>query len=135
MHPHSDGFVRKDQLDEAEPTYPLAAVLCTNCGQVQITYVVKPEILYGEDYLYDSTITATGRKHFLGMAEEIVKAFDIPKDSLAVDIGSNVGLLLSGFRENGLRVQGVDPTPKMTEIAIKDGIDTIVECFSVDVAK
>ncbi|PIR53271.1 methyltransferase [Candidatus Peregrinibacteria bacterium CG10_big_fil_rev_8_21_14_0_10_49_10] len=134
MHPHSDGFVRKDQLEQPEPVFPLAADLCTECGQVQINYVVKPEYLYGEDYLYDGAITATGRTHFLGLAKEIVERYGIAADSLAVDIGSNVGLLLSGFREQGLRVQGVDPTPKMTAIAIANGIDTITECFSKEVA-
>ena len=134
MHPHSDGFVRKEQLDQPEPVFPLAANLCTECGQVQINYIVKPEYLYGEDYLYDGAITATGRDHFLGMAKDIVETYAIPSDSLAVDIGSNVGLLLSGFRKQGLRVQGVDPTPKMTAIAIANGIDTITECFSVEVA-
>lgn len=135
MHPHSDGFVRKDQLDQPEPVFPLAANICTECGQVQINYIVKPDYLYGEDYLYDGAITATGRDHFLGMAKEIVEKYKIPAESLAVDIGSNVGLLLSGFREQGLRVQGVDPTPKMTAIAIENGIDTITECFSVDIAR
>lgn len=135
MQPHSDGFLRSDMLTSKEPFYPLAVDLCTQCGQVQINYIVKPELLYGSDYLYDSTITATGREHFLSMAKDIVERFSIKKDGLAVDIGSNVGLLLSGFREQGLRVQGVDPTPKMTAVAIAQGIETIVECFSPEVAR
>lgn len=135
LQPHSDGFVTADMLNKAEPVFPLAMAFCPDCGQVQITYVVKPELLYGDEYLYDSTITETGKKHFLGMAQSIVEKFGIPADSLAVDIGSNTGLLLSGFRDQGLRVQGVDPTPKMTQIAIDKGIDTVVECFSSQVAK
>lgn len=135
MQPHSDGFLPAEMLTAKEMFYPLAVNVCSTCGQVQINYIVKPSLLYGSDYLYDSTITATGRDHFLSMAKDIVETFQIPKESLAVDIGSNVGLLLSGFREQGMRVQGVDPTPKMTAIAIAKGIDTIVECFSPDVAK
>lgn len=130
MHPHSDGFVPAATLTDPEPFFPLAAELCLACGQVQINYVVDPLYLYGQDYLYDSTITETGRKHFRGMAHDIVAAYNIPNGALAVDIGSNVGLLLSGFRDEGMRVQGVDPTPRMTMIAIRDGIDTITECFS-----
>jgi hypothetical protein len=34
-----------------------------------------------------------------------------------------------------MRVQGVDPTPRMTAIAIKNGIDTITEGWSPEVAK
>ncbi len=134
MHPHSDGFVPAAALRDPEPFFPLATELCLTCGQVQINYVVDPLYLYGQEYLYDSTITETGRKHFRGMAHDIVAAYGIPSSALAVDIGSNVGLLLSGFRDEGMRVQGVDPTPRMTAIAIQNGIDTITECFSSDVA-
>lgn len=130
MQPHSDGFVRKEALQEPEPYFPLTTQLCRDCGQVQINYIVDPDYLYGRDYLYDSTITATGRTHFMGMAKDIVEAYRIPADSLAVDIGSNVGLLLTGFLEKGMRVHGVDPTPTMTAIAIQNGIDTLTECFT-----
>ncbi|MEK7591580.1 MAG: class I SAM-dependent methyltransferase [Patescibacteria group bacterium] len=136
MHPHSDGFVRTEKLKDPEPVYPLAVNLCTGCGQVQISYVVKPEILYGsDDYLYDGAITETGRKHFLKMAKDIVREFSVASGSLAVDVGSNVGLLLAGFRSEGMIVQGVDPTPRMTKIAIENGLDTMTECFSSDAAR
>jgi len=136
MHPHSDGFVRAEKLSEPEPVYPLAVNLCTGCGQVQISYIVKPEILYGsDDYLYDGAITETGRKHFRQMAKDIVQEFSVAPGSLAVDIGSNVGLLLATFREEGMVIQGVDPTPRMTKIAIENGLDTITECFSANVAR
>jgi SAM-dependent methyltransferase len=135
MHPHSDGFVRPEALLEPEHSFPLACALCRDCGQVQITYVVTPEFLYGNDYLYVSSITETGRKHFLGMASSIVQKFAIPPDALAIDIGSNVGLLLSGFRENRLRVLGVDPAPKPAAIAKENGIDTVTELFSAAVAE
>ena len=135
MHPHSDGFVREEALREPEPYFPLAVALCVDCGQIQLTYTVSPAYLYGtDDYLYDSTITATGRSHFLGMASDIVDEFGIAPDSLAVDIGSNVGLLLSGFQQKGMRVRGIDPAPRMTAIAVQNGIDTLTECFSAEVA-
>lgn len=134
MHPHSDGFVRGEQLTEPEPFFPLATELCHNCGQVQINYVVNPAYLFGEDYIYDSSVTTTSQKHFMTMAKEIVDTYKLPPASLAVDIGSNVGLLLSGFAAVGLNVQGVDPTPKMTAIAIKNGIETLTEEFSPEIA-
>ncbi len=135
MHPHSDGFIPATRINDPEPFFPLATQLCLDCGQVQIDYVVDPLFLYGDEYIYDPTITQTFRTHFKSMAKEIVETYAIPKDGLAVDIGSNVGLLLSGFRDQGLRVQGVDPTPRMTAIAIADGIDTVTELFSSEVAE
>jgi hypothetical protein len=135
MHPHSDGFIPAEKAAEPEPFFPLAAQLCLDCGQVQINFVVDPDYLYGDDYVYNPNITKTFNKHFMEMAKEIVEEYQIPQGGLAVDIGSNVGLLLSGFKEQGLKIQGVDPTPNMTAIAIQNGIDTLTEYFSSNAAK
>lgn len=135
MHPHSDGFPSAEQLKEPEATFPLTTEVCRKCGQVQINYIVSPEYLYGGDYFYDGAITETGRTHFRNMAKGLVERFAIAKDRLAIDIGSNVGVLLAGFKEQGLRVQGIDPTPRMTKIAIEQGLDTLTEIFSTDAAK
>jgi hypothetical protein len=52
-----------------------------------------------------------------------------------VDIGSNDGTLLTGFKRNGMRVLGVEPT-NMGRIAIDENkIDTIQEFFTEDVAR
>ncbi len=135
MHPHSDGFLSEEQVKRPEPTFPLTTEVCADCGQVQINYIVSPAYLYGGDYFYDGAITETGRKHFLAMAADLVSRFGVQKDRLAIDIGSNVGLLLRGFKEQGLRVQGIDPTPRMTKIAIEQGLDTLTEVFSTDAAR
>ena len=135
MHPHSDGFLREEQLQKPEPFFPLACAVCKDCGQVQLTYTVKPEHLYNEDYVYDGSVTKTGQDHFLGMAKSIVEKFAVPKDSLVIDIGSNVGLLLSGFKECGAKVLGIDPAIEPTKRAKERGIDSVVECFTADIAK
>ena len=135
MHPHSDGFLRAEVLLEPEPVFPLVLDACEDCGQVQINYVVDPAYLYGSDYLYDSSVTETGKRHFLQMAEEIVDRFALPQGALVVDIGSNVGLLLSGFKGRGMKVLGVDPAPKPAAIAEANGIETKQELFSERVAQ
>ncbi|MBI3331437.1 class I SAM-dependent methyltransferase [Candidatus Peregrinibacteria bacterium] len=129
MQPHSDGFVKEENLLKQEHFFPLVVAHCADCGFSQLTYVVSPEYLYGEDYVYESSITETFRKHFFAMAAEIVDAYAIPADSLAVDIGSNVGLLLSGFAAKGMRIVGVDPAPTIAAIANKNGIKTIPTFF------
>lgn len=135
FHPHSDAFLRKEQLNEFEATYPLRLVHCPQCGLLQIDYFVDPRILYQEEYLYQSSTTETGRKHYTDMARSIRDRFAIPNSALAVDIGSNVGVLLGGFKDAGLKVLGVDPAQKIAEIANKNGIETIVDFFSAAVAK
>ena len=133
--PHSDHFPTKEQLNEHEERYPLRLVSCGDCGLLQIDYLVNPKILYQTDYLYQSAATTTtGNKHFKDMAHEVCTAHDILKGSLAVDIGSNVGALLHSFKEEGMRVLGVDPAD-VAKQAILNGIPTILDFFSTRIAK
>jgi hypothetical protein len=51
-----------------------------------------------------------------------------------VDIGSNDGTILEGFKAAGMRVLGIEPT-KISEIARAAGIDTWSEFFSPELAE
>ncbi len=135
MHPPSDAFLKELPPQGDETLYPLRLVSCGECGLLQIDYRVPPEVLYGGYYVYESSTTATGRAHFTHMAQDVVKRFAIPPQSLALDIGSNVGVLLGGFKEAGLNVLGVDPAKRPAEKAIANGIPTIVDFFSSAIAE
>ena len=133
--PPSDAFLTKDQLAEPEESFPLDAYLCLECGQVQLGYVVPPDVLYRRNYPYESSTTRTGREHFHGMAASLAEYFKLTPESLVIDIGSNVGVLLEGFKKKGVRVLGVDPATDMAKIANENGIETVPEFFTEAVAK
>jgi len=133
--PPADQFRRKDQLREPDVYYPLQVVMCEDCGLAQLSHVVSAEVLYRNDYPYESSTTQTGRKHWASFAASVVSRLRLPKGSLAVDIGSNVGVLLGAFRDQGLTVQGVDPAANIVMIARENGIDTICDFFNEDVAR
>ena len=123
--PPADQFRRKDQLRESDIYYPLEVMMCEDCGLAQLSYVVSPEVLYRNDYPYESSTTKTGQLHWTEFAASVVKRLGLGSEDLAVDIGSNVGVLLGAFRNSGLRVQGVDPAANIVMIAQANGIDTI----------
>jgi SAM-dependent methyltransferase len=127
--PPADGFLAPAQLDQMEPTFPLRLCRCVSCGFFQLDHVVSPELLYQSDYPYESSITQSGLLHWRGMADRIVSRYGLGASDLAVDIGSNVGVLLGAFKERGLRVQGIDPAPNIVKLAIERGIDTICDFF------
>jgi hypothetical protein len=129
LHPPSDQFRSKEQLNSPVVFYPLDVNLCEACGFVQLGYVVPPEILYQDNYPYESSTTQTGKNHFFEFARSVVESFNFHPSDIAVDIGSNVGVLLEGFKTLGLRVQGVDPAQNICEIAEKRGIPTINAFF------
>ena len=129
-----DSLLWPKNLKEPEQAYPLNFVRCTECGLAQIDYVVPSEILFYSDYPYRSGITETLRNNLRATASTIINQFELRQNSLAIDIGSNDGSLLSGFKDGGMRVIGIEPTD-IADIAIKDGIDTIKSFFSEKVAK
>jgi hypothetical protein len=132
--PPADSFVRAQGLQQPETHYPLDVYLCLDCGISQIGYTVPPEILYQHDYPYESSTTLAGRNHFLGFATSVVKRFGLGSENLVVDIGSNVGVLLDGFRSNGCRVLGIEPAANIAAIAVGRGIETIDDFISTKLA-
>ena len=52
--PLADNLLTKDQLEQPEYTAPLDLAFCPDCGLVQITETVPPEILFCQDYPYFS---------------------------------------------------------------------------------
>lgn len=132
--PPADRFLRREQLTEPEMHYPLTVNLCQCCGFVQLGQVVSPEVLYRQDYPYESSITRSGQKHWNEFAKTVVQRFGLGANDLTVDIGSNVGVLLSAFRANGTRILGVDPASNIVRIAERNGVETLNEFFSQSVA-
>lgn len=128
--PPADQFRRKDQVKEPEIHYPLEVCMCDDCGLAQLTYVVSPEILYRNDYPYESSTTKTGHIHWKSFATAVVENFALGEQDLVVDIGSNVGVLLEAFKNKGVTVQGVDPAANIVMLAQRRGIDTVCDFFN-----
>ena len=128
--PPADQFRRSEQLIYAEETYPLEVQMCESCGLSQLSFTVSPEVLYRNDYPYESSTTKTGDLHWTKFANSIITKFGLSNNDLVVDVGSNVGTLLNKFKIQGINVQGVDPAANIVLIAQANGIDTLCEFFN-----
>ena len=129
-HPPSDQFKEKKELKNPTIYYPLEVYSCLNCGFKQLNYVVEPKILYQQNYPYESSLTKQGKKHYGEFAQSIIKEFNLEDNDLAVDIGSNTGVLLQAFKKNKLKVAGIDPAANICKIANKRGIPTVNSFFN-----
>ena len=132
--PPADQFRRADQLGGPSVHFPLEVYACMRCGLSQLGYVVAPEILYQDEYPYEASTTQAGRHHFRAFAASVARRYGIGSDDLVVDIGSNVGVLLSGFADEGTRVLGIDPAHNIAAIANERGIPTVADFFGPAVA-
>jgi len=136
FHPPADFFLKKEQVNQMEKRYPLSVLLCRNCGHAMNSYVVSGEERYQEnDYSFNSNHSKISIEHFQDMATDLVSKIGLEKGDLVVDIGSNVGTLLGAFKVHGAEIQGVDPSPNIAEIAIKDGVPTINDFFGSNACK
>jgi len=133
--PLADRFLSPKQMEESEKHYPLVVALCKKCGLSQLNYTVDPKELYQEEYPYSMSLTKTGTSHYETFAESVFKKLNLSKKDLVIDVGSNIGILLGGFKKCGTRVLGVDPAQNMAAIANKRGIPTIPDFFVPEVAK
>ena len=132
--PPANAFVDADKLGVQQKTYPLDVFFCRDCTHVQLLDVVDRRILF-ENYVYVSGTSPTFVKHFKDYAEAVWTYAAAKPGALVLDVGSNDGTLLRPFKDLGAEVLGVDPARGIAEEATRNGLPTIADFFSVDLAK
>lgn len=136
MMPASDDFRTYEQLQKEETVlYPLVLCMCSECGLLQLNYIVDKSTLYNENYPYEMSGTEAGKKHYLSFADSVVSKFNLNEKDLIVDIGSNVGILLLGFKNNNCRVLGIEPSKNVADLAEKNGIPTYNSFWGSEIAE
>ena len=128
--PLADQLVSKDQWHQTDLTAPLEVSYCSVCHLVQLTHVVKPEILYSEKYAYRTSVSSSLITHFRESAQRLIESRELDSNSLVVEIASNDGCMLENFRQHGIPVLGIDPAVQPTTAATTAGIPTLREFFT-----
>lgn len=121
-------------LNEPEISYPLALWHCPDSGLAQLSHVVSGDKIYPPSYPYRSGISKPLEQYQRAFADGIIDRW--PRlNPLVVDIGSNDGTLLSGFKRRGCRVIGVEPTDVATIARDENDVETIQAFFTEDIAR
>jgi len=136
FQPSAGALLSKEGLGESETQYPLRLMISRVSGLGQLNYVVDPKLLFSTtEYVYRTGISQPIRMHLKSLTDQIVETLVLPKRSLCIDVGSNDGTLLTGFRAQGMRVFGIEPT-NMAKIARKENrIPTLQAFFGEATAK
>ena len=119
-----DAFITADKLHEKQETFPMDLYFCRACGHGQLLDVVSPKLLFGS-YIYTTSSSPGLVDYFRDYAAKVHSQLNPAHDTLALDIGSNDGTLLSFFKERGLRVLGVDPAREIAAASTARGIETL----------
>jgi len=131
--PLSDSLLTRQMLGSPEKTYPLRMLWCEECSLAQLDYCVDGNEVYHPDYPYRTGITKELVEYLKSMSESLIEKYNLNQKDLVVDLGSNDGTLLTGFKKHGINIIGVEPT-NISKIANQNDIETIQEFFTVDVA-
>ena len=132
--PLCDSLLTKETLNNPEPTFPLRMLWCEECSLAQLDYCVDGNEVYHPDYPYRTGITKELVEYLISMSDSLIQKYNLNQNDLVVDLGSNDGTLLSGFKEHGIKIIGVEPT-NIAKIANKKNIETVQEFFTLDIAK
>lgn len=126
MQPYADTFIKKKQINESEPIYPLKCVLDSKTGMISNLVKTKDIDRYNlYDYSYTSSNSLYSRNYWKSYFKDISTNFSISKNTKVLEIGSNDGFLLSLFKKKTKRVIGVDASQIMCKIAKKNRIKTL----------
>lgn len=133
--PLADRLVTDATLAEPEPFCPLSVAFCPSCGLLQIRETVDPEVLFGSDYPYYSSVSPALMAHFRSSVEAILARRALGPDSLVVELASNDGCQLLNYVEHGIPVLGIDPAEGPARRAIERGVDTRIAFFTQEYAE
>jgi C-methyltransferase C-terminal domain/Putative zinc binding domain/Methyltransferase domain len=133
--PPCDSLLTAEMLHKPEKTYPLRLMHCPDSGLAQLDYIVDGSEIYYPDYPYRSGISWPLEQYQRAFADRIVARFAIAPGALCVDIGSNDGTLLTGFKRHGCRALGVEPTNIARIAREENGIETIQQFFTESLAR
>lgn len=130
--PPANAYVSKEDLDKAEPLFPLVLYFCRTCSLAQLLDVVDPEILF-KGYHFLTSASAPSVAHFASYAKEVVLPLIRSPHDLVVDIGGNDGTLLS-FVKDHARVLNVDPADNLAPLSQEKGVEFYPAFFTSETA-
>jgi len=131
--PIGDAYVTSEQVNVPQPCYPIDLHMCKLCGLAQIVDIIDPNVLYG-DYIYVTESSLGLKVHFRDYSQTVISRCNLKPGSLVIDIGSNDGTLLSNFQKAGMNVLGIEPASHIAKEANLNGINTLDEFLSPQLA-
>ena len=119
---------------DKQELYPLDLYKCEECDHIQLLYIVDPKVLFS-NYLYVSGTSNLMKQHFKDYAYDIISKFNLNNQDLVIEFGSNDSILLKEIKVLGPKVLGIEPATNLAKISNEEGITTVNEFLTIDIAK
>jgi len=133
--PLGNGFLSHNQFD-SEYFYPMAAGFCEQSTMFQLMKQPAPEKMFHKNYAFFSSTSNSMQTHFKNFANQVLeKIRKTNDDPFVVELGCNDGIFLKHISQKGIRHLGIEPSQNVAQIAASQGVRTISEFFSEDLAE
>ena len=127
--PIANGFLNKKDFSK-EFFYNLSVIFDEKTKLVSLKNFVKPEMMFNENYIYQSSGSEVMRNHFKDIANKIKKNFNHKK---ILEIGSNDSVFIKYFdKENSICVE---PCNTFAEITNNLGYKTYSEFWNYNLSE
>jgi hypothetical protein len=133
--PIANDLISSENLNFPEVFYPLHVMTCKECALVQLPEVATRESLFRADYVYFSSYSSSWLLHSREYVSKMMEILNLGVEDLVIEVASNDGYLLQYFMQEGIQVQGIEPSSGVAEVAIKKGIPTKIDFFGADLGK
>lgn len=131
MHPFSDTFISKDQLELSEPIIPLQCILNKESFLIKTRYDTRHFDRYNlYDYSYTSSNSSFSKNHWIQYSDYLLENRFIDNNSKVLEIGSNDGFFSLVLKKHVKQILGIDSSKFISEVAKKNGLDTIIDYFT-----
>ena len=131
--PLANQVIPSEQLENAEPWFPLIMRVCEVCKLGQLGEFASDSAIF-RDYPYLSSTSSSWLEANETFANQMIKLLELTSDDLIVELASNDGYLLKYFVEKNLKVLGVEPALNVATLAALKGIPTSPEFFTKSLA-
>lgn len=133
QQPLSSAFIENTDVEEF--FFRLGVGVCESCSMVQLVEEVPRHFMFHENYPYHSSGSAAMRKHFAQTAQRLLETELTGPDPFVVELGCNDGIMLRTIAAAGVRHLGIEPSRRVAEIAIENGVRVRIDFFQESTAK
>ena len=135
LQPLGNGFLRKAEF-ENEFFFQMELGFSQKSKMVQLFNQPEPEKMFHDNYAFFSSTSKYMSKHFKDFSEFVTNSGYLDSNNpFVIELGCNDGILLKNFALNGIKHLGIEPSLNVAKEANKNGVSTINEFFSEELAK
>lgn len=133
--PLANGFLTMEKFDQ-EYFFEMEVASCPECGMFQLVNQPEAEQMFNDQYAFFSGTSKLMGVHFEKFANHVMLDYiKDAKDPFVVEIGSNDGIMLKNFAKKGMRHLGIEPSANVAQVAMDNGVNSIVEFFDKTLAE